>query len=89
MAFDKIPCRVVAHDSFGWSAVSNLLKQLVNDLTLASAGIAEQITKQTIRAVSAISLIVEFPFNLTVASQYRQGQRPEPTGFTATLLIQF
>ena len=41
MTFDKLPSGVVANDSFGWAALSNLLKKLVNDLTLAGAGIAE------------------------------------------------
>src|SRR5436190_2052278 len=42
MALDNFPCGVVAHDGYGWSAFSNLLMHLVNELTLASAGIAEQ-----------------------------------------------
>src|SRR5882672_8555790 len=42
MALNKLAGGVVAHNGFGWSALSNLFQQLVNDLTLAGARIAEQ-----------------------------------------------
>src|SRR5437016_5014336 len=42
MILNKLSCRVIANDCFPWFALSHLLQQLVNDLTLSGSGIAKQ-----------------------------------------------